>query len=538
MRPRSDVRWALAGAVLVALAAAGVLAYLLRAYPYSGLYGIDAYAYAGQSTALLRQLSGQPDVPGALFGADGLPHWPIGYHLHLMLGRLVPPGGIEGGRLLTLAIAVGVPVLTYLLAFHISGFLTMPARAAAGLVAASALLLTATFTRTGTSIMSDVPAMFWALLACVLTVWGWPPSDRIPPEWSPGLRAALVGAALGMAVLVRYASVLIAVPIIAYLLLRSRASGATSDSEHRKSATLMVAVAAAVAAFALALLPQAVYLLTHEAGPEGGTYVASMSAGNILSRSSTGPDGPPAFPHTMLEFYTLSPLWDAAGGFLSVAFVPVVLLGLLLLIIRRRWAALALLLIWWLVPAIAYAMTPYQTHRYALVYLPAIATLAGLGAASGVEGVIRGLRRRSRARTLASVALTCAFALLLAYGALQGWRSVRDWQATHSAWQAADKELAQAAVAATGARAVCFPACAPLDFYAGMPALDLYNNDEAELAAFIQPGSTIAVMSEQNIATRWAGTDVAIRRKWLSETYALVPAAQSGEYTVYRIRSR
>jgi hypothetical protein len=242
----------------------------------------------------------------------------------------------------------------------------------------------------------------------------------------------------------------------------------------------------------------------------------------------------------MIEFYLLSPLWDAAGGFLSGAMLPLALVGIVVLLIRRQWAALALLVLWWVVPAVAYSSTPYQTHRYALIYYPAIVTLIGLGAASGIEGFVIALRRGTRWRVLASSAVVVVAVLTLAYGAVQGWRSVLNWQASHSAWQAAEEALARAAVSVggEGVRVVCMPACAPLDFYASMPALDLYNNDEATLAEFIRPGATIAVFNERNIAMQWSGHEVEKRRRWLDTAYALERAATSGEHTVYRVLQR
>ena len=248
----------------------------------------------------------------------------------------------------------------------------------------------------------------------------------------------------------------------------------------------------------------------------------------------------------MLEFYTLSPLWDAPGGFLPGAFLPLALLGLLVLVIRRRWAELGLLLAWWLLPALAYATTPYQTHRYALLYLPAITALVGIGAAAGVEGAVLALRRRSVRRAVASLLVLIPVAALLGYGGVQGWRSVRDWQATHAAWQAADEALARDVTLPQGTtgtswtadRAVCFGASAPLDFYAGLAVLDLYNNDEKALAAFIRPGATIAVVPEKSLQTQWAGEPVAQRWEWLKATYNLVPVGSRGEYSIYRVNSR
>jgi hypothetical protein len=336
-----------------------------------------------------------------------------------------------------------------------------------------------------------------------------------------------------MAVLVRYPSALMVVPLLVYLLLRHRSTASGPINAGKVLRLLLVSAAA----FALAVLPQLLYLLTHDPGPSTESYFASINLGNMLSRSSSGPDGQEVFPHSMLEFYMLSPLWDSASGFLPGGFLPIALVGLLLLVIRKRWVELAFLITWWLVPALAYATTPYQAHRFALLYIPAIAALVGLGAAAGVEGAALGMRRRSVRRAVGSFGILVPAVLLLLGGGVQGFRSVRSWQATHAAWQAADMALAVQATHLAGnpARAVCFSACAPLDYYVRLPVLDLYNNDEKALAAFIRPGMTVAVVPEKNLATQWAGQPVAQRWAWLQSTYSLVPAGHSGEFSIYRV---
>src|SRR5690349_12752564 len=91
--------------VVVGGGSALFLALLLRRFPFSGLYGIDAYAYYYQAQALLRELLGQPPDPGALFDTGGLGHWPIGYHLLIGVGLLLGGPGTGGPHLLTLAAA-------------------------------------------------------------------------------------------------------------------------------------------------------------------------------------------------------------------------------------------------------------------------------------------------------------------------------------------------------------------------------------------------------------------------------------------------
>src|SRR5690348_3518874 len=63
--------------------------YLLARFPYDGLYGQDSYAYYYQSRALLQDMTGQPPQAWQLFSSDRLYHWPIGYHLHLILGQII-----------------------------------------------------------------------------------------------------------------------------------------------------------------------------------------------------------------------------------------------------------------------------------------------------------------------------------------------------------------------------------------------------------------------------------------------------------------
>jgi hypothetical protein len=128
----------------------------------------------------------------------------------------------------------------------------------------------------------------------------------------------------------------------------------------------------------------------------------------------------------------------------------------------------------------------------------------------------------------------------LLYGGIQGFRSVRSWQATHAAWSAADAALAHDAlsVAGSGGRAVCFSACAPIDYYTSLPVMELYAHDQADLEAFIVPGSTAVVVPEQSLATQWAGEEVARRWEWLASTYVLERVGARGEDTVFSVKSR
>ena len=154
-------------------ACAALFASLLIRFPYDGLYGQDAYAYYYQALALWREISGQPPAPGALFDAHAL-RWPLGYHLQLILGYLLS-GDAAGGRALTLLLACLAPALLYLILREIRREAPGSRQVIAGLIGGGLLVLTGTYARMGLSVMADVPALFWSLLAVYCALRAWPP---------------------------------------------------------------------------------------------------------------------------------------------------------------------------------------------------------------------------------------------------------------------------------------------------------------------------------------------------------------------------
>src|SRR5205807_793069 len=94
--------------------------------------------------------------------------------------------------------------------------------------------------------------------------------------------------------------------------------------------------------FCLALLPQAVYALTHDVGPGYGEWLAGWNPANLLRHTVSGPDGTSTYAQPMILFYLREPLWDGTD-FLPVFYLPAIALGLATLIYQRLWLVLALL---------------------------------------------------------------------------------------------------------------------------------------------------------------------------------------------------
>lgn len=530
-------------ALLVGLSAA-LFAYLLARFPYNGLYGQDAYAYYYQAEALWHEVTGQPQPPYAQFTASGL-FWPVGYHLHLFPSFLL--GWPEAGRVLTLALAALTPAVVYLLAgavWHTGG--AMP-RVVAGLVAGAVLLLTGTYVRTGLSLMSDVPAVFWGTLGVYFSLRAWPPGGGPAArrsEWRWGLAA---GAALGVAVLVRYSSALLLPALVAYLAAQGymQRRESRSPQEEPPPAWWRSSFAWAVMGLAVALLPQVAYLLAHEPGPA----LRGWSPGNIFSNTVTGSDGTASFSMPMIGFYLLSTLASVGGGFLSPFCLPALLAGVWILVREANISATILLSVWWFIGILAYSGTMYQTHRFALTYMPALAVLIGIGAGAAFAQLQIGARARRERRIDGQVVRGLMPALLLVglgVGLWQGERSAEQWVATHAEFNAQEqrvvalaREAAAASEQAGTPRVVCFGFSAPLYHYTHWPILDFFAHEEADIESFLAaPGPHLLVLPEESMSTQWAGTPPGARWEWIKRTYRLTKQGQAGAFTVYAIGGR
>jgi hypothetical protein len=251
----------------------------------------------------------------------------------------------------------------------------------------------------------------------------------------------------------------------------------------------------------------------------------------------------------MIVFYLLGPLAGVDAGFLSPLYLAAFALGLWMLILQRNLNILFLIVPLWFIGVLAYSGTNYQTHRFVLTFMPALALLVGIGTSTARSQLwfrARGGYAARRVRYITTT-LAAAFVLLgICLGLAQGWRSVEQWSATHSAFNAQEQQivaLAREAVGATGEegtpRVVCFGFSAPLYHYTRWPILDFFLHDEGDIRAFLAgPGPRLLVLPEESMSTRWAGTPTAARWQWIQSNYKLTRQGVSGGFTVYRVEDR
>jgi hypothetical protein len=523
----------LAPAGLLVAGCVALIAYLLARFPYDGLYGQDSYAYYYQALALRQDITGQPQPPWSLFNSQSF-RWPVGYHLHVIAGSFFGDGH-TGAWVLTLILTALTPALVYLILGQLWTGASPRSRVIGGLIAGGTLALTGTYMRFGISLMADVPALFWGLLGSYSFLKAWPPREHPDAMQHHIGWAAAAGGALGIAVLVRYGSVLLIVPLLVYMALRRRQS--------HSEAILGWKLWLALAAFVVALLPEALYVLTHASGAGYGAFLSDWNIANIFSRTVTSSDGTATFDYPNIVFYLSFPLANAGTGFLAYSYMPLMSLGLTILIRERKWPVMGLLLSWWLVPALVFSGAPYQAHRFVLAYLPALVMMIGIGGAVAVELVLKMIPSRRESRALLSGILAALLLELACLGGYQGWQSVMQWVGAHAAFKVEEQGVVSLASSAVGPnsagaqpRVVSFGITSALSHYTHWPARDFYIYDEAAIESFFEgPGPRLVVLPEQSMYTQWKDNPAGKRWLWMREHYALTKVGEAGVYTVYSV---
>ena len=144
-----------------------------------------------------------------------------------------------------------------------------------------------------------------------------------------------------------------------------------------------------------------------------------------------------------------------------------------------------------------------------------------------------------------TVAVCLGVLLLFAVGLIRCWNSVRDWVATHAAWEQGDRKIveyveqlaAKEGVGTVQPGTLTLGLSAPLYHYTQWPVKELYFADPATTTEFLSgPELHLAVVPEESLVGQWADTPTGKNWRWLKTNYDLEPVGQEGAYTVYVIR--
>jgi 4-amino-4-deoxy-L-arabinose transferase-like glycosyltransferase len=473
--------------LLACAAALSARLIVLRGTGFDGLYGQDAYAYHAFAHDL------------AAFVGEGraLPpfFWPLGYPALLAtIG-----GGVPAGLALSIILGSLLSPLTYLLARQLDQ--KPHAAAAAALIPA----LGGQAIQSSLVIMSDVPALFWALISI---------AALLAYIRGRGTGGWLVVSALTLALsaITRWLYLVLMIPWLVLLMTR-----------RPRPARLAFYLAGAGLVVMPLIIAQAAYSLGNPFPSLNHPYVTGWSPAHILARTFDTPDGHLAYAQTNAVFYAQV---GHTLPYLSPLLTILLIGGVALLVVSAGWRTSLLLLAWIALPYVFLVGIPYQNIRFMLIMLPPIALVAS----TVISRFSPELNTRHPERWLL-IGLTCAGLLHTAADGLPYARAFIERQQQDKAilFWARDSLPENARVYTQGLTGA-------LSAYTTLQAVEIWGQTPEALAA-LPPMTAYVIVNEWQIAHQWAGQSPQIALDWLRQTYGLTWITRVGNWTVYALGS-
>lgn len=316
----------------------GIIVY----HGFDGLYGQDAFAYFNFAGDLLNFVSTRLPPPPFF--------WSIGYPLQLAVGFKLLNTSPQTALALSIGMGALLPVLVYGLALQFK--LRSPYAFLAGLLMA----FSGQALQSSLVIMSDVPALFWAVLSMFALLRYTNTNNR---PW-----LVLCVLSLSLACLSRWIF-LILPPIYVITVLM------TWKRKIRWLDLLLTPVLGLLPA-----IPQIIYNRYNPTPLLNHSWVEGWSPLNAFSQDFTNIDGIFHYEKINALFYAY-PVYDLS--YLSPLLSIFVLIGCVTIIGQKQWQMIFLLLGWLLLPYLFLAGIPYQNIRFALILFPAVTILIGFG---------------------------------------------------------------------------------------------------------------------------------------------------------------
>ena len=358
------------GSLLFALALIirlGIVAF----HGFDGLYGQDAFAYydfAQDIQYFLQTFNPPPPF-----------FWSIGYPTQLVIGFAL--FGVS--ELVALGISIGMgallPVLIYGVAIQFK--LRSPYAFLAGLLMA----FSGQALQSSLVIMSDIPALFWAVLSLFALLRYTDSSKR---RW-----LILCAISLSFAYLARWIYLLLPpLYMIALLII------------WKHKVRWLDLVMAIILSLILAI-PQIIYSQINPTPLLDHSWVEGWSPLNAFSQDFINIDGTFHYEKINALFYAY-PAYDLS--YLSPLLAIFIIMGCVALARQRQWRNIVLLLGWLILPYVFLAGIPYQNIRFALIIFPAVVLLIGFGLQAIISKPYSSSNRRERAMSLSAIILCLA----------------------------------------------------------------------------------------------------------------------------------
>ncbi|MCI0711447.1 MAG: phospholipid carrier-dependent glycosyltransferase [Chloroflexi bacterium] len=493
------------------MGSAAIRLHILSGIAFDGLYGQDAYAYFQYGQDVYDSL--------AVLHAPGQMYWPLGFPIVIAVGFLAGDISAESAQVITIVCSALASSFMFLLVNGLSKQLDWKRLDAAvtGIVAALLLMFSAQFLQSSVVVMSDAPAVMWAILSA------WSLVEYVHHlDQSTAYRWLLLTSfALGMAGITRWIYFLLALPWALYVL---------PDWGWRiRWRDGLIAVFPAGFILLLQLLhssstPDAFY--THD-------WLQDWNIAHAAQRDFVNADGTFHYGNPVSLFY-LHTIRD--NYYVSEYLLPLFLLGASMLLWRfRHVQGIILLLGGWF--AVTYGFLigiPYENIRFALAFHPVIIIMIALG-----FGVMwHFLWIRPRLGWLMRIAFLAAlfFPLQITYNA--GLQRV-DEIATAKNKDLAAIEWAKSRILEEHVTVYTLDLWLMMEAYAPQHDIkQIYYETPESLSRTIDPlQPTYLLLNMWAINNQWLGKEPWIAVQWLHEHHHIVRIGQHGNYTLYRINS-
>lgn len=456
---------------------------LLALFPFDGLYGQDAYAYYD----FARQL--QHLAPGTFY-------WPWGYPLVLAGGLTLFGAQPEAGQLLNVLMGAALAPLTYALARQVGCGLS------GALVSGLLMAVCGQALQSSLVLMSDIPALCWALLSAVL-LRRYQQTGRARWLW-------LAAFLLAFASVTRWLYLILALPWLGTLL-------TTRPSRWRH-----IAAAGVIGGVVLA----AQIIISRSSGAPALQHydIDQWNLQHASERSFDNPDGHFEYVATNAAFYA-APFYETY--YLAPVFIPFVLIGAAS-VIRRRDIGI-LLIGWAALPYLFLIGIPFQNIRFPLIVFPAVAVLAGVGTDT--------LSHRLK-NTPPQWRMAAAYAGVLVTGLGLTLRASHEVIGPFIARQQQDKITAQWAQQhiPAGRAVYAFGLTLTLRHYTELDVIELYYETPKSLAARWIPGQAdYLLLNTWSVENQWAGLPPQIAYHWLRDRRGLAPIGRLNNYRLFRV---
>lgn len=472
---------------------------LIIVFRFDGLYGQDAYAYLEFSKKFYEAIT-QFQIPPNFY-------WPIGYYLFTSVITIFMSGNIDlAGLLVSLNSGSLCAGFVFLLAYELASEFDKKQRIRLSLYAGLITAFSPILVKQSIVIMSDSLGLMFA-------AWGmW----QFVKYFNEGRSKNVVFAFImfSFAVMTRYAFALLVVPALAYLIFNL-----SVQKPLRRKYIKDVLIASLIGLIIFA--PQLYYIFSHGVSyfqyeGEHGTWAAGWNVLNFFKNEFMTFDG--------TKHYKL---WNSLY-YLSPAFHPMYLLifgipflsGLYLLVKKKQNGILILMLGWIAAYYLYLSGNPFQSLRYTMSFLPAMAIISAYGLAE--------INIKSLYKNIFLYAGLVLFILYVVYH-------------ISAFTEQKNSELEVVNFVKSGipgnSTIFAFDITLAVNHYTDFEAEEFFNNSEEQIKNKIDSsaGDTYIILPVKSIITQWKGLPLEKKYDFLRSNYPLQTVTQVNRFTIFNI---